>query len=131
MSSSLGSFTVSSAEWNAADAFAAAAAYADWKNAPGFYQILTDQPGKTSWPITGASFILIPAKSDKPASTAEVMKFFDWAFNEGDKAAEVTPFGAATVLSNDEVAQLLSYLRSSWGNTATPVSALDSERDAR
>ena len=47
--------------------FQAAAAYADWKNAPGFYQILTDQPGKNAWPITGASFILMHAKQDKPA----------------------------------------------------------------
>lgn len=69
-------------------AFQAAAAYADWKSQPGFYQILTDQPGKTSWPITGASFILVPAKSDKPASTQEVMKFFDWAFKNGQKMAE-------------------------------------------
>src|SRR3984893_2243053 len=46
--------------------FQAAASYADWKNAPGFYQILTDQPGKTSWPITGASFILMHQKQDKP-----------------------------------------------------------------
>lgn len=69
-------------------AFQAAAAYADWKAQPGFYQILTEQPGKTSWPITGASFILLPAKSDKPASTQEVMKFFDWAFKNGQKMAE-------------------------------------------
>lgn len=69
------------------DTFQAAAAYADWKSQPGFYQILTEQPGKASWPVTGASFILVPAKSDKPASTAEVLKFFDWAFKNGQKMA--------------------------------------------
>jgi len=69
-------------------AFQAAAAYADWKNAPGFYQILTDQPGKTSWPITGASFIMIPVASEKPANTVEVLKFFDWAMKNGQKMAE-------------------------------------------
>ena len=69
------------------DAFQAAASYADWKSQPGFYQILTEQAGKASWPITGASFILVPAKSDKPASTAEVLKFFDWAFKNGQKMA--------------------------------------------
>ena len=69
-------------------AFQAAAAYADWKSQPGFYQILTEQPGKASWPITGASFILVPAKSDKPASTQEVLKFFDWAFKNGQKMAD-------------------------------------------
>jgi len=69
------------------DAFQAAASFADWKSQPGFHQILTEQPGKASWPITGASFILIPARSDKPASTAEVLKFFDWALKSGQKMA--------------------------------------------
>ena len=69
------------------DSFQAAAAFADWKNAPGFYQILTDQPGKTSWPITGASFILMQTKQDKPQNAAEVVKFFDWAFKNGQKMA--------------------------------------------
>ena len=67
--------------------FQAAAAYADWKSAPGFYQILTDQPGKTSWPITGASFILMHVKQDKPETGAEVLKFFDWALHNGQKMA--------------------------------------------
>jgi phosphate transport system substrate-binding protein len=70
------------------DTFAAAAAYADWKSAPGFYQILTDQPGKNSWPITGASFILMHTKQDKPQNAAEVLKFFDWAYKNGGKLAE-------------------------------------------
>ena len=51
-------------------------------------QILTDQPGKTSWPITGASFILMHAKQDKPQNAAEVLKFFDWAFKNGQKMAD-------------------------------------------
>ena len=57
--------------------FQAAAADADWKNAPGYYQMLTDQPGKNSWPITGASFILMHKKQDKPAEragSAEVLR---------------------------------------------------------
>ena len=69
------------------DSFQAAAAFADWKNAPGFYQILTDQPGKQSWPISGASFILMHQKQDKPANAVEVMKFFDWALKNGQKMA--------------------------------------------
>jgi len=69
-------------------AFQSAAAGADWKNAPGFGAILTDQPGKASWPITGASFILIHTKPDKPQNAAEVLKFFDWAFKNGQKMAE-------------------------------------------
>jgi phosphate transport system substrate-binding protein len=69
------------------DTFQAAAAYADWK-APGMYQILTNQPGKNSWPITGASFILMHTKQDKPQNAAEVLKFFDWAYKNGGKLAE-------------------------------------------
>jgi phosphate transport system substrate-binding protein len=67
--------------------FQAAAQYADWKAAPGFFQILTDQPGKTSWPITSASFILMHTSQDKPQNAAQVLKFFDWAFRNGDKLA--------------------------------------------
>ena len=69
------------------DTFQAAAAYADWK-APGMYQILTNQPGKNSWPITGASFILMHTKQDKPQNAAEVLRFFDWAYKNGGKLAE-------------------------------------------
>jgi len=67
--------------------FQAAAAFADWKNAPGFYQILTNQAGKDSWPITGASFILLYKQPADPAKTKEVLKFFDWALKEGGKMA--------------------------------------------
>ena len=69
-------------------AFQAAAAGADWKNTPGMGVVLTDQPGKASWPVTGASYILMQAKQDKPQSAVEVMKFFDWAFKNGGKMAD-------------------------------------------
>jgi phosphate transport system substrate-binding protein len=68
--------------------FQAAAANADWANAPGFYQILTDQPGDTSWPIAGATFILMHATPDDPAAVAEALKFFSWAYEKGGKQAE-------------------------------------------
>ena len=68
--------------------FQAAAANADWNNAPGFYQILTNQPGKNAWPITSASFILMHVRQDKPQNAAEVLKFFDWSFHNGQKLAE-------------------------------------------
>ena len=68
--------------------FQAAAANADWKNAPMFYQILTDQPGKNAWPISGASFILMRTKQEKPERAAEVLKFFDWCFHNGQKLAD-------------------------------------------
>jgi len=69
------------------DAFQAAAAGADWKSVPGFGVILTDQPGKASWPITGASFILMHAKQERPGHGAEAMRFFDWSFRNGRKMA--------------------------------------------
>ena len=70
-----------------AESFQAAAANADWKNAPGYYLILTDQAGAASWPITGASFILVYATPPNPAETAEALKFFDWAYKNGGKMA--------------------------------------------
>jgi phosphate transport system substrate-binding protein len=69
------------------DAFKAAAASADWAKAPGMYLILTDQPGAKSWPITGASFILMHKVQQNPANAKEVLKFFDWAFQNGDQMA--------------------------------------------
>jgi len=68
--------------------FAAAAAGADWSKAPGFYLLLLDQPGANAWPITGATFILMQKQQEKSASGAEVLKFFDWAYKNGDAAAQ-------------------------------------------
>jgi len=68
--------------------FQAAAKFADWKSQPGFYQVLTQQPGKDSWPVTGASFILVHAKPERPENVAEVLRFFDWSFRNGQKMAE-------------------------------------------
>jgi phosphate transport system substrate-binding protein len=66
-------------------AFKAAAAGADWSKT--FYQVLTNQPGKDSWPITGATFILMHKAQDKPAQATTTLKFFDWAYKNGDKTA--------------------------------------------
>ncbi|MEO8486971.1 MAG: phosphate ABC transporter substrate-binding protein PstS [Betaproteobacteria bacterium] len=85
-------------------AFQAAAAGADWKGTPGFGVILTDQPGKASWPITGASFILMQAKQEKPLNAAEVLKFFDWAFKNGAKMAEELDYIAVPDAVAKEVA---------------------------
>jgi phosphate transport system substrate-binding protein len=68
------------------DAFKAAAAGADW--AKSFYQVLTEQPGKDSWPLTGATFILMHKVQDKPVNATNSLKFFDWAYKNGDKLAE-------------------------------------------
>ena len=66
-------------------AFKAAAAGAEWSKS--FYQILTNQPGADSWPITGATFILMHKVQDKPAQAAATLKFFQWAYEGGDKTA--------------------------------------------
>ncbi|MEI2735779.1 MAG: phosphate ABC transporter substrate-binding protein PstS [Rhodoblastus sp.] len=69
-------------------AFQAAAANADWANAPGYYLILSNQPGEASWPMTAATFILMYAQPTDRTASAEAIKFFDWAFKNGDKTAE-------------------------------------------
>ena len=68
------------------NAFKAAAAGADW--AKSFYQILTEQPGKDSWPLTGATFILMQKTQDTPAQASASLKFFEWAYKNGDKVAD-------------------------------------------
>jgi phosphate transport system substrate-binding protein len=72
------------------ESFQAAAANADWTKSPGFYQILTDQPGAKSWPITAATFILMQKQqtAETAPAAAEALKFFGWAFEKGGKAAE-------------------------------------------
>ena len=67
--------------------FQSAAAGADWKNAPGFYEILTDEPGKNSWPITGATFILMHKAQADGDKAKDVLKFFSWAYQNGDQMA--------------------------------------------
>jgi phosphate transport system substrate-binding protein len=68
-------------------AFQAAAASADWKSAPGFGIALTNQAGDDAWPITAATFILVHKDAADPTKSADVLKFFDWAYKNGDKLA--------------------------------------------
>jgi phosphate transport system substrate-binding protein len=68
--------------------FQAAAANADWKSVPGYGLMLTDQPGEGSWPITAASFILMHIVPQDAAASAAALKFFDWAYKNGDQMAE-------------------------------------------
>jgi phosphate transport system substrate-binding protein len=70
-----------------ADTFAAAAANADWAHAPAYYLILTNQAGAKSWPITGASFILVYAQPQDLTATTEALKFFNWAYKNGNQMA--------------------------------------------
>jgi len=71
-----------------ADAFQAAAASADWTGTPGFGVILTNEAGANSWPISGATFILIHKQPQDPAAATEALKFFAWAYAKGGKMAE-------------------------------------------
>jgi phosphate transport system substrate-binding protein len=68
------------------DTFKAAAANADWNRT--YFQILTDQKGKDAWPITGATFILVHVKPEKPEDVKSALTFFDWSFTNGDKMAD-------------------------------------------
>ncbi len=70
------------------ESFQAAASNADWTHAPGYYVILTDQPGDKSWPITASTFILMHKDPTDKAASAEAIKFFKWAFAKGGKMAE-------------------------------------------
>jgi len=70
------------------EAFQAAASNADWAKAPGYYVILTDQPGDKSWPITASTFILMHKEPADKAASGEAIKFFKWAFANGGKMAE-------------------------------------------
>ena len=83
-----------------ADTFQAAASNGDWTHAPGYYLILTDQPGNASWPITGASFILVYATPPDAKATGDALKFFDWAYKNGGKMAselDYVPLPAALI----------------------------------
>ncbi|WP_298310674.1 phosphate ABC transporter substrate-binding protein PstS [Propionivibrio sp.] len=100
--------------------FKAAAAHADWSKSA-FYEILTDEPGKDSWPITGATFILMHKIQDKPAQAAEVIKFFDWSYKNGDNMATELDY----VPLPDSLVKLI---HSSWAQlkdaTGKPVMAV-------
>jgi phosphate transport system substrate-binding protein len=86
--------------------FKAAAAGADWNKT--FYQVLTEQPGKESWPLTGATFILMHKAQDKPAQASAALKFFEWAYANGDQAAAELEYVALP----DAVKNLV---RKQWG----------------
>jgi phosphate transport system substrate-binding protein len=66
-----------------AESFQAAAGGADWAHAQGYFLVLTDQPGAKSWPITGASFILVYKQPSDAVAVGEALKFFDWAYKNG------------------------------------------------
>ncbi len=97
--------------------FQAAAANADWAHAAGYHLILTNQPGEKSWPITGASFILVYGHPPDPAATGAALKFFDWAFKNGAKMATDLDY---VPLPESLVAQI----RNTWKTQITGVPAI-------
>ena len=97
------------------ETFKAAAAGAQWDKAPGMYLILTDQPGKNSWPISGATFILVYKVQAKADRAKEVLKFFDWAYLDGDKLAQDLDY----VPLPDSVVKLIQF---SWRSQIKDVS---------
>lgn len=100
------------------ESFQAAAANADWANAPGFYMVLTNQPGDASWPITGASFILI-YKEQADAKIAEAMlNFFDWGFKHGTDIAKALNY---VPMPESVIAQVESLWKSSVTAGGRPV----------
>ncbi len=72
--------------------FQAAAGNADWAHSDQYYVILTDEPGPDTWPIAGATFILMYKQPEDVTAAAEALKFFDWAYKNGDKAAEALDY---------------------------------------
>ena len=91
------------------DAFKAAAANADWNKT--YYQILTNQAGKDAWPISGATFILVHTKPEKPVDVKAALQFFDWAFTNGDKAADDLDYVALPIA-------VKSKIRADWKRLA-------------
>jgi phosphate transport system substrate-binding protein len=90
-----------------AAAFQAAAANGDWAHAPGYYLILTDQPGATSWPITGASFILVYRAPPDVKVTSDALAFFDWAYKNGGQMASELDYVPLP-------ASLIKQVRTTW-----------------
>jgi phosphate transport system substrate-binding protein len=90
-------------------AFQAAAANGDWANAKNFAVNLIDQPGKTSWPIVSATFIELPKDPADKARSANVIKFFDWAYKNGDPTAASLEYIALP-------AQVKETVRKAWAS---------------
>jgi phosphate transport system substrate-binding protein len=96
-----------------AENFKAAAAGAKWQSAPGFYLLLLDQPGAESWPITGATFILVHTKQSSAAKGRAVLEFFDWCYKNGDGAAQSLDYVPLPAPVKD-------LIRKSWAKVVGP-----------
>ncbi|HWA18101.1 MAG TPA: phosphate ABC transporter substrate-binding protein PstS [Devosia sp.] len=95
------------------DSFASAAASADWAGAKNFNVIITNEPGDASWPIAASTWIIMYAKPDDPAASAEALKFFDWAYKNGKEAAASLNY----VAMPDSVVEIVEK---SWASIVGP-----------
>ena len=101
-----------------ADAFAAAAASANWDASEGSYVTLTNEPGEGAWPIVGASFILIPKQPADPAKAKEVLRFFDYAFKNGGDAATKLDYVPLPASVTDQIGKSWAAIK---GQDGQPV----------
>lgn len=108
------------------DSFRSAAADTNWTDAPGFFASLTNQPGNQSWPITGATFVLINKQQQRRLATIETLKFFDWSFRAGARLAD----GLGYVPMPKDAVQLI---QSAWDQVKDPRGqpAWDQVKDPR
>ncbi|WGT49326.1 phosphate ABC transporter substrate-binding protein PstS [Thioclava nitratireducens] len=104
-----------------AEAFAAAAANADWSSQPGFGVILANQPGDKTWPMTAATFILMHKDAKDGAASKEALKFFDWAYANGDDAAAKLDY---IPMPDNVVAQIKKEWGQIKGKDGNPVWAM-------
>ncbi len=95
-----------------AETFQAAASNADWTHADGYYLILTDQAGAKSWPITGASFILVYKQPSDAAAVGEALKFFAWAYKDGGTMAAELDYVPLP-------ASLVAQVKATWTSSIT------------
>jgi phosphate transport system substrate-binding protein len=102
-------------------AFKAAAAGAEWSKS--FYQILTNQPGKDSWPLTGATFILMHKAQDKPAEAAAALRFFEWAYKNGDKTADDLDYVPMPPVVKSQIEKAWSEIKDASGKPVAYKSA--------
>ena len=98
-----------------AEAFKAASAHTDWVHAPGFFVVLTDQPGHDAWPIAGATFILVYKSPSDPNAQKEALKFFKWAYENGDALAEANDYVPLPQSTKDAIFK-------SWQTNIVPAS---------
>jgi phosphate transport system substrate-binding protein len=94
------------------EAFQAAAANADWNSVPGYGVILANQPGAASWPMTAATFILIPRQPPDAAAATAALKFFAWAYVNGGKMAEELDYVPMP-------AEVVQQIKEMWAKTVT------------